>query len=158
MLGGLILAVRSLQPKFSKLKPLPELSACFRRRRRGTAKAVLKSRWSAALPAFISGITGNKMMRLMAGVAVVCNGECAGSGWTLRVALVVLGVIPMVGFDVFFQIFSHLKNYACRGRTFATNLKGAKAIHIGAKIRQNATRRRAAHDGRRYCRKRTSCH
>ena len=48
------------------------------------------------------------MMRLMAESPITAMGN-AMDLVGLCALLVVLGVIPMVGFDVFFQIFSHLK-------------------------------------------------
>lgn len=41
--------------------------------------------------------------------------------------LVVLGVIPMVGFDVFFQIFSHLKKLRMSRQVFVMSSNKAKA-------------------------------
>lgn len=49
-----------------------------------------------------------QMMRLMAESPITAMGN-AMDLVGLCALLVVLGVIPMVGFDVFFQIFSHLK-------------------------------------------------
>ena len=36
--------------------------------------------------------------------------------------LVVLSIIPMVGFDVIFQLYSHFKNCACPVRISVTNI------------------------------------
>ncbi|WP_348251005.1 EscU/YscU/HrcU family type III secretion system export apparatus switch protein, partial [Salmonella enterica] len=49
-----------------------------------------------------------QMMRLIAESPIVAMGR-ALDVVGLCALLVVLGVIPMVGFDVFFQNFSHLK-------------------------------------------------
>lgn len=41
--------------------------------------------------------------------------------------LVVLSIIPMVAFDVIFQIYSHIKSCECRVRTSAMNINRWKA-------------------------------
>lgn len=49
----------------------------------------------------------------------------------------VLGVIPMVGFDVFFQIFSHLALRMCHGRIFVMSSNAWKGDpHVKGRIRQ----------------------
>lgn len=65
------------------------------------------------------------MMRLMAESPITAMGN-AMDLVGLCALLVVLGVIPMVGFDVFFQIFSHLKSCECRGRIFVMSSNKAK--------------------------------
>ncbi len=66
------------------------------------------------------------MMRLMAESPITAMGN-AMDLVGLCALLVVLGVIPMVGFDVFFQIFSHLKSCECHGRIFVMSSNKAKA-------------------------------
>lgn len=146
MLGGLIFSGKSLQPKFSKLNPLPGIKRMFSAQTGAELlKAVLKSTLVGCVTGFYLWHHWPQMMRLMAESPIVAMGNALDLVG-LCALLVVLGVIPMVGFDVFFQIFSHLKNYACRGRTFATNLKRAKAIRmLRAKFaRCNAPPRSAA--------------
>lgn len=146
MLGGLIFSGKSLQPKFSKLNPLPGIKRMFSAQTGAELlKAVLKSTLVDCVTGFYLWYHWPQMMRLMAESPIVAMGNALDLVG-LCALLVVLGVIPMVGFDVFFQIFSHLKNYACRGRTFATNLKRAKAIRmLRAKFaRCNAPPRSAA--------------
>lgn len=76
------------------------------------------------------------MMRLMAespitamGNALDLVGMCA--------LLVVLGVIPMVGFDVFFQIYSHLKKLRMSRQDIRDEFKQSEGDpHVKGKIRQ----------------------
>lgn len=86
MLGGLIFSGKSLQPKFSKLNPLPGIKRMFSAQTGAELlKAVLKS-------TLVGCVTGFYLLASLAandapdgGVADRRNGECAGSGWTLRV-------------------------------------------------------------------------
>ncbi|XUU77917.1 EscU/YscU/HrcU family type III secretion system export apparatus switch protein [Salmonella enterica subsp. enterica serovar Infantis] len=86
MLGGLIFSGKSLQPKFSKLNPLPGIKRMFSAQTGAELlKAVLKS-------TLVGCVTGFYLLVSLAtndapdgGVADRRNGECAGSGWTLRV-------------------------------------------------------------------------
>ncbi|STL55964.1 flagellar biosynthesis protein FlhB [Escherichia coli] len=51
--------------------------------------------------------------------------------------LVVLGVIPMVGFDVFFQIFSHLKKLRMSRQDIRDEFKQSEGDpHVKGRIRQ----------------------
>ncbi len=61
MLGGLIFSGKSLQPKFSKLNPLPGIKRMFSAQTGAELlKAVLKSTLVGCVTGFISGITGRK--------------------------------------------------------------------------------------------------
>lgn len=101
MLGGLIFSGKSLQPKFSKLNPLPGIKRMFSAQTGAELlKAILKSTLVGSVAGFYLWHKWPEMMRLMAespitamGNALDLVGMCA--------LLVVLGVIPMVGFDVF---------------------------------------------------------
>ncbi|EPW6346207.1 EscU/YscU/HrcU family type III secretion system export apparatus switch protein [Escherichia coli] len=72
--------------------------------------------------------------------------------WQLAVIalLVVLGVIPMVGFDVFFQIFSHLKKLRMSRQDIRDEFKQSEGDpHVKGRIRQMqraAARRRMMAD------------
>lgn len=103
-------------------------------------KAILKSTLVGSVAGFYLWHKWPEMMRLMAespitamGNALDLVGMCA--------LLVVLGVIPMVGFDVF-QIYSHLKSCACRARISGTNLSKAKVTRtLRAKYAKCSVRR-----------------
>lgn len=43
-------------------------------------------------------------------------------------SLVMLGLIPMVGYDVFWQLYSHFKSCACRVRKFVMNTNSKRVI------------------------------
>ncbi|EPD6025202.1 EscU/YscU/HrcU family type III secretion system export apparatus switch protein, partial [Escherichia coli] len=109
MLGGLVFSGKSLQPKFSKLNPLPGIKRMFSAQTGAELlKAILKTILVGSVTGFFLWHHWPQMMRLMAESPITAMGN-AMDLVGLCALLVVLGVIPMVGFDVFFQIFSHLK-------------------------------------------------
>lgn len=127
MLGGLVFSGKSLQPKFSKLNPLPGIKRMFSAQTGAELlKAILKTILVGSVTGFFLWHHWPHMMRLMAESPITAMGN-AMDLVGLCALLVVLGVIPMVGFDVFFQIFSHLKSCECRGRIFVMSSNKAKA-------------------------------
>ncbi len=101
MLGGLIFSGKSLQPKFSKLNPLPGIKRMFSAQTGAELlKAVLKSTLVGCVTGFYLWHHWPQMMRLMAESPIVAMGNALDLVG-LCALLVVLGVIPMVGFDVF---------------------------------------------------------
>lgn len=89
------------------------------------------------------------MMRLMAESPITAMGN-AMDLVGLCALLVVLGVIPMVGFDVFFQIFSHLKKLRMSRQDIRDEFKQSEGDpHVKGRIRQMqraAARRRMMAD------------
>ncbi|MDU5689549.1 MAG: flagellar biosynthesis protein FlhB [Citrobacter freundii] len=126
-----------LQPKFSKLNPLPGIKRMFSAQTGAELlKAILKSTLVGSVAGFYLWHKWPEMMRLMAespitamGNALDLVGMCA--------LLVVLGVIPMVGFDVFFQIYSHLKKLRMSRQDIRDEFKQSEGDpHVKGKIRQ----------------------
>ena len=137
MLGGVIFSGQALQPKFSKLNPLPGIKRMFSAQTGAELlKAILKSTLVGSVAGFYLWHKWPEMMRLMAespitamGNALDLVGMCA--------LLVVLGVIPMVGFDVFFQIYSHLKKLRMSRQDIRDEFKQSEGDpHVKGKIRQ----------------------
>jgi flagellar biosynthetic protein FlhB len=61
MLGGLVFSAKSLQPKFSKLNPLPGIAKMFSAQTGAELlKAILKSVLMGSSAGFTSGTTGRK--------------------------------------------------------------------------------------------------
>lgn len=137
MLGGLIFSGKSLQPKFSKLNPLPGIKRMFSAQTGAELlKAVLKSTLVGCVTGFYLWHHWPQMMRLMAESPIVAMGNALDLVG-LCALLVVLGVIPMVGFDVFFQIFSHLKKLRMSRQDIRDEFKESEGDpHVKGKIRQ----------------------
>lgn len=96
------------------------------------------------------------MMRLIVESPITAMGN-AMDLVGLCALLVVLGVIPMVGFDVFFQIFSHLKKLRMSRQDIRDEFKQSEGDpHVKGRIRQMQRAVLAASDDGRYCRKRMS--
>jgi type III secretory pathway component EscU len=62
---------------------------------------------------------------------------------------VVLSIIPMVGFDVIFQLYSHFKKLRMSRQDIRDEYKQMEGDpHVKGRIRQMARRRPSPHDGR----------
>lgn len=137
MLGGVIFSARSLQPKLSKLNPLTGLKRLFSAQMGAELlKAVLKS-------TLVGGVTGcylwynwPKMMRLIAESPVTAMGN-ALDFVAMCALLAVLGVLPMVSFDVFWQIYSHLKKLRMSRRDIRDEFKESEGDpQVKGRLRQ----------------------
>lgn len=150
MLGGLVFSGKSLQPKFSKLNPLPGIKRMFSAQTGAELlKAILKTILVGSVTGFFLWHHWPQMMRLMAESPITAMGN-AMDLVGLCALLVVLGVIPMVGFDVFFQIFSHLKKLRMSRQDIRDEFKQSEGDpHVKGRIRQMqraAARRRMMAD------------
>ncbi|MBB0412625.1 flagellar biosynthesis protein FlhA [Escherichia coli] len=150
MLGGLVFSGKSLQPKFSKLNPLPGIKRTFSAQTGAELlKAILKTILVGSVTGFFLWYHWPQMMRLMAESPITAMGN-AMDLVGLCALLVVLGVIPMVGFDVFFQIFSHLKKLRMSRQDIRDEFKQSEGDpHVKGRIRQMqraAARRRMMAD------------
>ena len=150
MLGGLLFSTKSLAFKFDKLNPLPGIKRMFSAQTAAElVKAILKSVLVGCVAGAFVWSHWPEMMRLIAespltamGNALNMVGRCA--------LLVALGVIPMVAFDVFFQLFSHLKKLRMSRQDIRDEFKQSEGDpHVKGRIRQMqraAARRRMMAD------------
>ena len=150
MLGGLIFSGKSLQPKFSKLNPFPGIARMFSAQTGAELlKAILKSVLMGSTAGFYLWHHWPDMMRLISESPLTAMrnamdlvGFCA--------VLVVLSIIPMVGFDVFFQIYSHIKKLRMSRQDLRDEYKQMEGDpHVKGRIRQMqraAARRRMMED------------
>jgi len=150
LLGGLVFSGKSLQPKFSKLNPLPGIKRMFSAQTGAELlKAILKATLMGSAAGFYLWLHWPDMMRLISEspVTAISNalnlvGLCA--------LLVVLSIIPMVGFDVIFQIYSHIKKLRMSRQDIRDEYKQMEGDpHVKGRIRQMqraAARRRMMED------------
>ena len=112
-------------------------------------KAILKTILVGSVTGFFLWHHWPQMMRLMAESPITAMGN-AMDLVGLCALLVVLGVIPMVGFDVFFQIFNHLKKLRMSRQDIRDEFKQSEGDpHVKGRIRQMqraAARRRMMAD------------
>lgn len=150
MLGGLVFSGKSLSLKLDKLNPLPGLKRMFSAQSVAElVKALLKAVLVGCVTGFYLWSHWPDMMHLISqspltamGNALDLVGLCA--------LLVALGVIPMVGFDVFWQIHSHLKKLRMSRQDIRDEFKQSEGDpHVKGRIRQMqraAARRRMMAD------------
>lgn len=150
MLGGLVFSTKSLALKLDKLNPLPGIKRMFSAQTAAELlKAILKTVLLGSVAGFYLWHHWPDMMRLISespltamGNALDIVGLCA--------LLVTLGIIPMVGFDVFWQIHSHIKKLRMSRQDIRDEYKNNEGDpHVKQRIRQMqraAARRRMMAD------------
>jgi len=150
LLGGLVISGKSIKVDFKKLNPLPGFARMFAAQAwtelfKGILKAVLVgsvggwyiwSHWPEMLR-LISQSPSNALMHGLEMIAACC-------------ALVVLGLIPMVGYDVFWQLYSYYKKLRMSRQEIRDEFKQQEGDpHVKGRIRQAmraAARRRMMAD------------
>ncbi|MDR7342792.1 flagellar biosynthetic protein FlhB [Pantoea alhagi] len=150
LLGGVVLSGKSISFKFSKLNPLSGLKRMVSAQ---TWAELLKAIMKAALVSSVAGwyvwTSWPEMLHLISEspfdalahgmhmIAVCCF-------------LVVLGLVPMVGFDVFWQLFSYFKQLRMTNQEIRDEYKEMEGDpHVKGRIRQAmraAARRRMMAD------------
>ncbi|MGV7092921.1 flagellar biosynthesis protein FlhB [Siccibacter turicensis] len=150
LLGGLLFSGKAVAFKFSKLNPLPGIARMFSAQTGAELlKAILKSVLVGSVTGFYILHNWPDMLRLVSEspVAALRN---ALNIVALCGVLIVLGLIPMVGFDVFFQIFSHIKKLRMTRQDIRDEHKQNEGDpHVKGRIRQQqraAARRRMMAD------------
>lgn len=137
MLGGLVFSTKSLSLKLDKLNPLPGIKRMFSAQTAAELlKAILKTVLLGSVAGFYLWHHWPQMMRLISESpftamrnALDIVGLCA--------LLVTLGIIPMVGFDVFWQIHSHIKKLRMSRQDIRDEYKNNEGDpHVKQRIRQ----------------------
>lgn len=150
LLGGLLFSGKAVAFKASKLNPLKGLKRLFSAQVAAELlKAVLKSLLVGSVTALFLWHNWPEMLRLVSQppVAALRN---ALDLVALCGLLIVLGIIPMVAFDVFWQIFSHIKKLRMSRQDIRDEHKQNEGDpHVKGRIRQQqraAARRRMMAD------------
>ena len=150
LLGGVVFSPKSISFKFSKLNPFPGIAKMFSAQ---TAAELLKAILKSVLVGCVAGtfvwLHWPDMMRLVSESPLTAMGNALNMVG-LCALLVGLGVIPMVGFDVFFQIYSHIKKLRMSRQDIRDEFKQSEGDpHVKGRIRQMqraAARRRMMAD------------
>jgi flagellar biosynthetic protein FlhB len=150
MLGGLVFSGKSLQFQFSKLNPLSGIKRLFSAQ---VGAELVKALMKALLMGSVAGAylwhKWPDIMRLMTEPPVTAMASAMNIAG-MCCLLVVLGIIPMVGFDVFFQIYSHIKKLRMSRQDIRDEFKQMEGDpHVKGRIRQMqraAARRRMMAD------------
>lgn len=150
MLGGLVFSTKSLAFKLDKLNPLPGIKRMFSAQTAAELmKAVMKSLLMGSMAGLFLWLHWPDMMRLISESPLVAMGNALNMVGFCAL-LVVLAIIPMVGFDVFWQIYSHLKKLRMSRQDICDEFKQSEGDpHVKGRIRQMqraAARRRMMAD------------
>lgn len=150
MLGGLVFSGKSLQFQFSKLNPLSGIKRLFSAQVAAElVKALMKALLMGSVAGFYLWHKWPDVMRLMTEAPVTAMASALNIAGMCCI-LVVLAIIPMVGFDVFFQIYSHIKKLRMSRQDIRDEFKQQEGDpHVKGRIRQmqrDAARRRMMSD------------
>ncbi|MGY2799818.1 flagellar biosynthesis protein FlhB [Ewingella americana] len=137
LLGGLNFSAKSFAPKFNRLDPIAGLKRMFSAQ---VLAELLKAVLKATIVGFICGLYlwhhWQDMMRLMAQPTIPALAE-ALSMVAFCAMMVVFGLIPMVAFDVFWQIWSHIKKLRMSKQDIRDEFKSQEGDpHVKGRIRQ----------------------
>lgn len=137
MLGGLIFSTKSLSFKLDKLNPLPGIKRMFSSQTAAELlKAILKTVLLGSVAGFYLWHHWPDMMRLISESPFTAMRNALDI-IALCALLVTLGIIPMVGFDVFWQIHSHIKKLRMSRQDIRDEYKNNEGDpHVKQRIRQ----------------------
>ncbi|MDV5357075.1 flagellar type III secretion system protein FlhB [Kosakonia sp. SMBL-WEM22] len=150
LLGGLVFSTKSLAFKFSKLNPISGIGRLFSAQ---VGAELVKALMKALLMGSVAGLFlwhhWPDMMRLMSESPLTAMASAMNLAG-LCALLVSLSIIPMVGFDVFWQIYSHIKKLRMSRQDIRDEFKQSEGDpHVKGRIRQmqrSAARRRMMAD------------
>lgn len=137
LLGGLYLSGKSLKFDLKKLNPLAGFKRIFSAQLFSElAKGLLKVTLVGSTCAFFVRANWEHLIQLSAGIPSTSMG--AATGLILRCfLLIVLSLIPMVGYDVFYQLYSHLKKLRMSRQEIKDEFKEQEGNQqVKGKIRQ----------------------
>lgn len=137
MLGGLVFSGKSLAFKPDKLNPLPGIKRMFSAQTAAELmKAVMKTVLMGSMAGLFLWLHWPQMMRLISESPLVAMGNALNMVGFCAL-LVTLAIIPMVGFDVFWQIYSHLKKLRMSRQDIRDEFKQSEGDpHVKGRIRQ----------------------
>ncbi|HKN03462.1 MAG TPA: flagellar biosynthesis protein FlhB [Buttiauxella sp.] len=137
LLGGLLFSGKSIQFKFSKMNPIAGLGRMFSAQAGSELlKAILKAVLVGSVTAWYLLHKWPEMMRLMSEPLLTALSHALNMV-AVCALLIVLGLTPMVGFDVFFQIFSNLKKLRMSRQDIRDEYKQQEGDpHVKGRIRQ----------------------
>jgi len=137
LLGGLNFSGKSFAPKWSRMNPIAGLKRMFSTQ---VLAELLKAILKATIVGFICGLYlwhhWQDMMRLMAQPTIPALAEALNMVMFCAI-MVVFGLIPMVAFDVFWQIWSNIKKLRMSKQDIRDEFKSQEGDpHVKGRIRQ----------------------
>ncbi len=137
LLGGIMFSGKSIKFDLGKMNPIKGLARMFSMQTAAELfKALLKAILVGVVVSWFLWHNWPSMLRLIHEPPVVALSSALNMV-ALCALLVILGLIPMVGFDVFFQIFSHIKKLKMTRQDIRDEHKQNEGDpHVKGRIRQ----------------------
>jgi len=137
LLGGLVFSGKSIQFKFSKLNPLTGIARLFSAQVGAElVKAVLKSLLMGSTAGAYLWHKWPEIMRLISESPITAMSNALNIAGMCAL-MVVISIIPMVGFDVIWQLYSHFKKLRMSRQDIRDEYKESEGDpHVKGRLRQ----------------------
>lgn len=137
LLGGLVFSGKSIQFKFSKLNPLTGIARLFSAQVGAElVKALLKSLLMGSTAGAYLWHKWPEIMRLISESPITAMSNALNIAGMCAL-MVVISIIPMVGFDVIWQLYSHFKKLRMSRQDIRDEYKESEGDpHVKGRLRQ----------------------
>ena len=137
LLGGILFSTKSLKVDFKKLDPISGLKRLFSAQSLAELfKAILKSVMVGIISTLFLIHNWPKILHLVSEAPIAAMGDALELA-VMCGFLIIMGLIPMVAFDVFWQVWSHIKKLRMSKQEIRDEHKQNEGDpHIKGRIRQ----------------------
>ena len=137
LLGGILFSTKSLKVDFKKLDPISGLKRLFSAQSLAELfKAILKSVMVGIISTFFLIHNWPKILHLVSEAPIAAMGDALELA-VMCGFLIIMGLIPMVAFDVFWQVWSHIKKLRMSKQEIRDEHKQNEGDpHVKGRIRQ----------------------
>ncbi|GKW01458.1 flagellar biosynthesis protein FlhB [Pectobacterium carotovorum subsp. carotovorum] len=137
LLGGILFSTKSLKVDFKKLDPISGLKRLFSAQSLAELfKAILKSVMVGIISTLFLIHNWPKILHLVSEAPIAAMGDALELA-VMCGFLIIMGLIPMVAFDVFWQVWSHIKKLRMSKQEIRDEHKQNEGDpHVKGRIRQ----------------------
>ncbi|GKV89235.1 flagellar biosynthesis protein FlhB [Pectobacterium carotovorum] len=137
LLGGILFSTKSLKVDFKKLDPISGLKRLFSAQSLAELfKAILKSVMVGIISTLFLIHNWPKILHLVSEAPIAAMGDALELA-VMCGFLIIMGLIPMVAFDVFWQVWSHIKKLRMSKQEIRDEHKQSEGDpHVKGRIRQ----------------------
>ncbi|GKW24045.1 flagellar biosynthesis protein FlhB [Pectobacterium polonicum] len=137
LLGGILFSTKSLKVDFKKLDPISGLKRLFSAQSLAELfKAILKSVMVGIISTLFLIHNWPKILHLVSEAPIAALGDALELA-VMCGFLIIMGLIPMVAFDVFWQVWSHIKKLRMTKQEIRDEHKQNEGDpHVKGRIRQ----------------------
>ncbi|GKW40159.1 MULTISPECIES: flagellar biosynthesis protein FlhB [Pectobacterium] len=137
LLGGILFSTKSLKVDFKKLDPISGLKRLFSSQSLAELfKAILKSVMVGIISTLFLIHNWPKILHLVSEAPIAAMGDALELA-VMCGFLIIMGLIPMVAFDVFWQVWSHIKKLRMTKQEIRDEHKQSEGDpHVKGRIRQ----------------------